>query len=449
MYKIHTPLIVFLCLLPLQWVKLFTIGSASLKAAHLALLIPPLSLLLKKTFRMPTSGLMKIFLIHPLLFGILLFALPWSENPAAGLFIIIRLTSYYTFGLITLIWLESIHPGDLLSILSNAIFYVVPMFLLAFTYYVAVSGVNILEIITKAVQTGNANYIQFYLFVMVMNKGNRDGLSDEEMIDAAGRHGIMIFLILIMFARILSIKGEETTRKKILGLCLCWIIVLTVFVSLSRAALLILFCACAMWFANLVLLKRPGFLAYWGILGAASLVVTYIAFSGGGNLSDLIYEKLYVDVINNPRVREYSQIFFKINERVLLGYGTGTELNIFGLRGKYSHNLILYWWHQAGFIGLVGALGALIFFISTTIKLWRKSLSSDFSQQGQLFLLSSILLLPAIIRMMVAKQGALALTEWMAVSLCVAIYSAQTRIIPIYWTPKAKVVGPTIGADSR
>ena len=411
----------FLCLVPIQWVKLISIGGATLKLAHLGLLIPPLALLLRRKIVVPSSGLMGVFIIHPILLGVLLASVPLSEQPGTGLFIVVRMSAYYIFGVVTFLWLSTLSRSELSNTLSKAVFFVVPWIFLVFGYYIAISGTNIIDVFLNAVRSGNPNYIQYHLFVMVLNKGSLEGLSEEEMIDAAGRHGIMIFLIIIFFSRILIPRQAESRFVRVSGIILCWLLVLFVVISLSRAAMLIFMCSGVLFLTSKAVKSEIKPVTLFAFSFAALPAFTYIIINGGGAIGYVLYEKFIVDIANNPRVFEFLQIIDKINAKAILGYGAGTELNLFGLPAKFPHNIALFWWHQAGILGLLSAMLAVLSFSYLCVRLLTLSIAEKSSVLSDIYLFSSILLVPAIVRMLVAKQGALALTEWISIALSVSV----------------------------
>lgn len=417
--KLDKPLLLFLCLVPLQWVKLISLGGGTLKAAHLALLIPPFVLWTKGKAVAPHSSFFPLLALHPLLFLALFLALPVSSNPDLGMEIIVRMTSYYIFGLVIMLWLSTLDFEQLKYTLSRAIFYVLATFLGVFGYYVAVSGTNILSVFSNAISSGNPNFIQYHLFVTVMNKGNLEGLSAEDSIDAAGRHGIMMFFIILLFSRVLLPKVDESKLQLLIGRLLILFVLALIFVSLSRVALLILLCSAILYFSYRFLLSKLSTLTYFALAGAALGVTFYLLFGEKGKIAVILYEKLFVDVVNNPRVFEFLQIIDEINANAFIGAGTGSELDLFGLEAKAPHNLILFWWHQAGFIGLCLSVMTLAVFIAYCLRFWYLSVNCKTASTSHLYLLSAILFVTPIIRMLVAKQGALALTEWIAIAIAI------------------------------
>lgn len=432
--RLNRPLILFLCLAPLQWVKVISIGGGTIEAAHLALTIPPIMLWVKKKAVLPHSSLRGILLMHPFLFGALLLALPFSDNLETGIKIIIRMSAYYVFGLLLLLWLCSIKVEEFRYTLSKSIFYVCTVFTTVFGYYVVASGTNILLVLSSAVQSANPNFIQYYLFVNVMNKGQLDGLTAEDSIAAAGRHGIMIFLIIVFFSRIILPKIGESRLQLVLGRFFAGAILGFIFLSLSRVAILILICASLMYFLYRLALSKVSPATYLVLVAALLFGIVYLYFGEQGQISDILYEKLIIDVVNNPRVFEFFQILDRIDHNSFFGAGTGTELDLFGLAAKAPHNLILFWWYQAGFIGLFFSAVALIVFIFFCWRLWSLSVNSPVRTDGYVYLLSAILLVAPIIRMLVAKQGALAQSEWISIAVAVAL--ANSALKPVKGLPK-------------
>lgn len=417
----------FLCLFPLQWVKIISIGGGSLKAAHLALLIPFVMLWLKRKVVLPTGGLVSILALHPLLFASLLFALPFSENPGAGLQIIIRMSAYYAIGVVILVWLHTMTLQELMNTLSKSVFYVATTFYVVFGYYTLLSGVNIPKVFASAVASGQPNFIQYHLFVTVMNKGRLDGLSAEESIEAAGRHGIMIFLVLIFFCRVLFPKVGETRLQSLIGRVLLLSILAIVLVSLSRVALLVLLSGALMVFIYRALLSKVSNLTYLAIAVTFSFSILYLLFGEQGRVATILYEKLIVDVVDNPRATAFVQIIDDINLNSFFGAGTGTQLSLLDQQTKFPHNLVLFWWYQAGFIGLLLSLLTMSAFLFCCVKLCFLAVNAKGFVNGQVYLVAAIFLVPPIVRMLVAKQGALALTEWIAVAFAVVLGNLAMR----------------------
>jgi len=261
-------------------------------------------------------------------------------------------------------------------------------------------GVDMFQTIYDALRTGNANLLQFKIFLNLFN----EDVSSADKVGAALRHTTMGFMFVSLLTGIYFVSEH--------GRRLAWLTIMlalaALLLSVSRSQLIAVGLAC---FPIIVSRARAsgGFLFLIAVLAYVSaFFLIFIADSSG--LMNIIDER-FSGFGEDGRIPMFEAAMSEINKRPIFGYGAGAEVAYGGRAAIAVHNLILAAWHQAGLLGVVSSL-------AFTISLLAVYCSTLISARGNVGLLAvaGLLVLP-IFRSQVSGGGNYTLPEWFAIAV--------------------------------
>ncbi|MEO0329691.1 MAG: O-antigen ligase family protein [Pseudomonadota bacterium] len=401
----------------IQWIEL-----GPLPVSQIALLLSVVFFTLQAPSKLPVGTDTDLFKIYGLFTVALLAGLTRTEDFGAGVSAIARSVVYMTLAYFFYIWLRTIPVEKCVNTLANSVFYVVPAFFVIFWMSSIFAGVDIIKQVLHALSTGNPNWLQYQVFAVVLN----NGVLDENGLSSAARHGIMVSLMTVAHLHLFLRR-----RKSLLGTALCIFVYSFVFFSLSRSAILALLLGYICVFSVKLVTRQLPITRLVFLGGSLFLVVVFSGVLQNSGLLSIFSEKFVSDIANNPRVHEFIQIVDRINTHAVLGWGTGSPLNLFGLNAQYPHNFILYGWHQAGIVGLLISTLFFGFVVATLCKGLSLSMRNARSapRVSRACLLSAALMCIVVVRLMFAKAGLLAVPEWIA--LCLSVYCQRAATLEI------------------
>ncbi|MCA0849969.1 O-antigen ligase family protein [Salipiger thiooxidans] len=388
----------------LQWVN---IGPVPVAQAFF--LLPPVTWYMNRG-RLPIGKDVVLLKVYATYTAMLAVGIVASQDIGEGASSVLRSIAYGALAYLFYAYLRTLPVERCLKTLRVAVFYVFPAFALFYMISANLAGVNLLKSLQQAAMTGNPNLIQFQMFQVVLN----NGVLDEDKLSSAARHGIMISLMTAAHLHMLM-----RTEKSRAGTLVCAFIYFLVFFSLSRSSILGLFLGVACIVVKQISAHQFRYARYLLLAMAVAVIVPTSGVFSGGGVSVILEEKFVGDIVDNPRVYEYSRVFDKIGEKVLFGWGTGTPQDIEGLKAQYPHNFLTYSWHQIGFLGFLVALSFLLLVVSyIVLGVVRSTRYARIDpQRSGMYMVSSTLLSIVLVRLLFAKAGLLAIPEWVALSL--------------------------------
>lgn len=403
---IHGPLMFVLCLLPLQWVNL-----GPLPVSQFAIMIPSFALIARQVRFVPSGPGTEIFKAYFIFVMVLVLGLFWTTDLVEGFKATARSLIYCALGYGFFTWLTVLPRQQVMHTLRRSIFYVVPSFLAVFFAYSVIAGVSIPSVLLQTVKTANPYILQYQLFVVVLN-GGPVPLSEAEY-SSATRHGIMLSLCVPAIVHIILRE-----RKAFWGSSLCYLIFVLTLLSFSRSALVAAILSGLMIFACRMVRWEVNFVRVFFVIASGIVLIALLGFtSDASNIGAVLNEKFVSDVVDNERTHEFTQIVERINAKSLLGWGTGSNLDLFALEAQYPHNLVLYGWQQVGLMGLAASAIAYITVCWHSLRMMGGAVRATDPTIYRCYLLAAAMLGPPIIRMSFAKAGHLVVPEWTSIAL--------------------------------
>jgi len=219
---------------------------------------------------------------------------------------------------------------------------------------------------------------------------------------SAFRHGIL-YLVLCTFliSKFYSVDSHRVLRLDHRDL----IIMLLSILFLSRQVLVCTF----FYYLLLILFYQKNI--YFRAMFIAFIVAVIIFFVSGFNvtINENVYEKLIYDVLNNPRLIDFSIALSDFSDRVAIGVGYGVTLP----SGSYAHNLVINQLHQTGILGGVLAIFLVVHLISVCFNSIFLFIKYYYSAHLILACLVSI----PILKMLVGVAGNLDFASWFAIGI--------------------------------
>lgn len=354
------------------------------------------------------------FALYGLFIFLMVLGVAGSEDIPNGLFASARSAVYLATAIALYLLLSNTAELELHRTLSTTILFAAPVFYIVFLSSAVYAGVNVPKVLFEGFATGNPNYIQFSLF----NKAfNALGSADEEFSSAA-RHGVMVVLCTFSLANLCLAQARSAA-----GTFLSWSVFAVAFISLSRTITISLLIIGALFIIRNLSSKELK-LRYVVLFFACVLcLAAWLLTNADSAVASVLMIKFGEDIVNNPRLFEYSQVLGLIADHAFFGWGTGTPIE-FNLTGsEYPHNFILYGWHQLGIFGLLTSSAFVVVVANQVWFAFRSALFYAAQREQQLsnaFMLGASLLIFVLVRLMFAKAGLLALAEWIAFTVGMA-----------------------------
>jgi len=396
-------LIAFLGLGPLQWITLADVGL-SFKPVHLPFFIASGwgYLLLLRGERPVVGGFLATF---TLFYTIYVLAMVGSLMQGGQAIYTAKVLLHFLAAIGVFVFLTRMSREDFLAgLLYGGLAATIGFFAVAWVT-LAGRGINLFEVIFKALTTGNAALLQFKIFINLFNVN----AADADRIGAPLRHTVMGFIFLSLLAAIYCLLEQ---RRKI-----AWVTIgLAVFIlliSVSRSQILATTLALAPLAVHHV--ARGGlvmpFLALTLAIGATLLVS-----SGAADGLFAIAEERFGGFGEDGRMAMFEVALGEIDRRPLTGYGAGSEVDYGGRDTVAVHNLILAAWHQMGIVGLVSALG----FTLSLAGIYVGALMRG-GYRPELMAVAGLLILPMFRSQVSGSGGNYTLPEWGCILVAFAL----------------------------
>lgn len=407
--RIDPALVAILALGPVQWVTLADPGLA-VKPVHLPLAYAALRGLLRPG---PLAGL------APGLFAAgfaaylaaLALGLFGAADPAAGARLLLKLTLHAGLALglardLARLSLRRIFDSLLLGGALAALIFVT---LAAVT--LARHGMSLTGMLVQAVTTGNAALLQFQLFLTLFNGGEAG--AGAERTPASLRQVSMGFFYIAALGALPALMRPAAGRRRLMAAAGLGAAMLLIAASLSRSLILALGLALALMLAAGA--GRRADRALLGLIGAALLGAMLVALRDLSGLFELV-ETRFGGISEDGRLLQFRLTLEAIAEAPLFGQGTGHMQEFRAGSRNMVHNLFLSAWVQAGAAAL---LSALVFTLALAGLMAAGVLRHRHAPRR---LAAALLLILPLARSQVGGQGGnFALSEWVAISLALAI----------------------------
>lgn len=390
---------------PLQWITLLDLGL-SLKPMH-----PPFFLAAALGWFRFSRGQVAPALIRAILPFILLYIgylslLFLSVLWGGTLTFTIKYLIYFISALGFMFLLSTFDHDDLMRLLfwggiSSSLFFVGVA-----AIQLAAAGVNLLEVVLRALMTGNPAILQFAVFRNLFDAAAGAG---DDAASVALRHTSLGF---VYIGFMLAAATARNSLWSWVGMIVAGgIILITVSRSLTITVLL----------ALLPLVfglgrKHPtaSLFGLFGLLVVILLLPLYVDLSGFSKIIDERFSSLSED----GRFRMYDVALGFINERPMLGYGSGFFADFGGHKEHQVHNLFLGAWIQAGFVCLLFAIGFTLYLAA----LYFRRLAHFIADPSRICLLG-ILVLPLFRTQISGSGGNYNLPEWICIAIVLSLFA--------------------------
>lgn len=390
---------------PLQWITLLDVGL-SLKLMH-----PPFFLAAAIGWFRFSQGRVSMELVRAIMPFILLYTVYLSLLFLSVLWggVLTFTIKYMIYFICSLgfVFLLSTYEHDALMRLLFWSSVSASLFFIAVTALtLAAKGINLLEVIGRALIEGNPQLLQFMVF---RNLFNDPASLDGNAVGVALRHTSLGFVFIgFMLA-------AATARRNIwswTGLAISGSIIL---LSVSRSLTI----AIAIAFAPLIfgLIRKFPATTMFGLICVTVgvlIVPNYVDLTGVNQIID----KRFGSFGEDGRVSMYDIAATLINDRPILGYGAGYYHDYGGHKLHQVHNLFMGAWIQAGFLCLLVA----ICFQAFLLTLYIKRLIYYIGEPAQICLLG-ILILPLFRTQISGSGGNFNLPEWICVAIVLALFA--------------------------
>lgn len=394
---------------PLQWITLLDVGL-SLKPMH-----PPFFLAAAIGWFRFSRGqvsvelikaVMPFILIYTAYLSVLLLSVMWGGT----LTFTFKYLVYFMCALGFMFLLSTYEDDALMSLLfwsgvSASLFFIG---IAAIT--LAAKGVNLLDVIGRALINGNPQLLQFMVFRNLFN--NPDSL-DGNTVGVALRHTSLGF-VYIGF-----LLAAATARRSFWSWAGLFIAGSIILLSVSRSLTITIMLAFSPLLFGLTR-KYPSttMFSLLGVAVALLILPTYVDFNGVTQIIDERFSSLGED----GRISMYDIAMGLINERPILGYGSGYYHDYGGHKQHQVHNLFLGAWIQAGIPCLLLAISYTLFLITLYIK----RLSYYIGEPAKICLLG-ILVLPLFRTQISGSAGNYNLPEWICIAIVLALFAVAPK----------------------
>lgn len=394
---------------PLQWITLLDVGL-SLKPMH-----PPLFLAAAIGWARFSQGRVSAELIRAILPFVLLYIgylslLFLSVLWGGTLTFTVKYLIYFICALGFMFLLATYDYDELMRVLfwggiSSSLFFVG---VAALT--LAANGVNLLDVVLRALITGNPAILQFVVFRNLFDAAAGDG---GDAASVALRHTSLGF---VYIGFMLAAATARSSLWSWAGLLFAGSIIL---ITVSRSLTITVILALSPLVYGLSR-KHPttSLFALFGVFIAVLILPLYVDFSGFAKIIDERFSSLSED----GRFRMYDIAVGLINDRPLLGYGSGYYDDFGGHKEHQVHNLFLGAWIQAGVLSLFCAVGFTLFLAT----LYFKRLAYYISDPSKVCLLG-ILVLPLFRTQISGSGGNYNLPEWICIAIVMSLFAVTPQ----------------------
>ena len=267
--------------------------------------------------------------------------------------------------------------------------------------------------------------LQYQLFAATFSYVNEDAGS-------SARHTMMylFFLLLVLIRVSRDLECGTDRRSPFTGFEVLLMLTIVV-VGMSRKVVLTLFVFLILYY----LVTRR-----FSVTKEASRYVRSIAISVGvivvlaagiaslnSGALDLFRYKYIEDVLNNDRIHQYMMSIDQVTSSLrLFVSGAGLGQRIAG-DTHFPHNMLFYFFHQVGIIGLLTAVALYGFTISLLVKALVMAFRCKFRNASYIALASAACLLVPITRMSVGDRGAIAMEGALGLALGLVLLDQAVR----------------------
>lgn len=435
-------LAVFLCMLPISFITLFSAAGLAIKPFHVCFLV----LIMLSAPRMLRSGKsvwrrMWNFEFTPFCFfyAVYLAILGVSalNLDVESQHLLVKYTSYFiSFVLLYMLLRDpSMSPASLgrAVYLGSPLGIAVWLGIAAFVFHQL--GRNYFSEYLSAVSQFDSTRIQFRLYVPILNyaSGERVSRDSAEFISASMRNMIVgVFMLYVILVWTYS-TVKISYRHEWVSLACRWSVtiagVFLVLTSLSRSNIfvLILVYVCVM----AVAFVRPGHRRLKTNLAVIVLLLGMLVGMGivlaPASFHQLVADRFSFETFSrDSRVEMFQFAVEKIADRPLQGHGLGAEIGYSG-HSRRVHNLFLASWYEAGFAAF---LFAFLFWMHVVV-VWcnffrkqigaRRNLASTVSPAWVL----ALPVLPLFRSMESGAGGNFSLIEWCCLSFFFALTASS------------------------
>lgn len=414
-------IVLFFSLIPFQWIQIISVGGFSLKVAHVPMILVMLAVATRP--RLVLNFNLAAHTYYMLSFStivLLAISLMWSDSRLDGLNFITRQFFYFCLSICASLWLITIQPATLIKSASLSMFVAVPAFLAILVEHIVSQNINLLNLVQEASRTSRPEYIQYHLFVRLFNEST--GLENANIVvSAANRHGVLLSLMTTCIFYLVGRSKLRQTRLRQLGDLLAIVFASILLISVSRSALLVsIICVTILLTGNL-LRRGVRFFHIIATLLAIFAIFAILNLQQLNSIREIGSDKFISDVLENPRVYEYLNVIERIGDSPALGAGAGTPIQLDQGDAQYVHNHALHYWHQAGFIGLVLSISMFLYLVSVLHRSLIKASRTPIAILSDMLVLVSCFCVFPLVRMAVAKSGALSVSEWTAIAVMSAL----------------------------
>jgi len=422
-------LIAFLGLGPLQWITLADVGL-SLKPVHLPFFIAAGwgYLMLLRGARPAVGGFLATFTLFYIVYVL---AMTASLMQGGQAIYTAKIVLHFLAAIGFFVFLTRMSRADLFAgLLYGGLVATIGFFVVA-AITLGGRGVNMFEVIFRALATGNPALLQFKIFLNLFN----ESVTDADRVGAALRHTVMGFIFLSLLSAVYCLLEQ--------GRRIAWVTIgLAVFIlmiSVSRSQIL----ATTLALTPLMLsyARRGGILVPIVLLGIGIGGTLFVTSSASDGIFAIIDQR-FGNFGQDGRVAMFEATLGEIDRRPLAGYGAGVGVDYGGRELIPVHNLILAAWHQAGLVALVAALG----FTLSLLGLYVTGLAGA-RARPELLAVAGLLVLPMFRSQVSGAGGNYTLPEWGCILVAFAlVLRVSSRAADPDVTPDATpVAGPVSG----
>lgn len=297
-------------------------------------------------------------------------------------------------------------------------------------YFSAKANIDVIGAFKSFLSGGGT--LQYEIFAMTFSYVNSDA-------GGAARHTMMFlfFLLLVLIRVSRDMEGGASGRTAFTGLELALFVTIVV-IGMSRKVVLsvLVFYVLYYFVSSRFIASKAGYAHIKGmavLIGFGILLIVGIA-SLDADAQELLQRKYIEQVLNNDRIRQFALSVVEVTGspgRLVAGAGLGERI---AGDTHFPHNVLFYFFHQAGLIGLVTALALYGFLVLLMIRTLSLAFVSKCRDASYMALASLACFLVPFFRMSVGDKGGIALEGALGLTLGLvllrrAVQASQNRPI--------------------